>query len=492
MKAINKFIVALKAEMGAKNSVTRKTVAGGFWTISASLGYKVVGIIRTVVLARLLAPNDFGLFGIAMVVISGFNIFTETGANTMLIQKKDVDDRYWSTGWTIGIFRGCILFAALWLASGFIADFYNRPNIVTILRVLSFMFLLQGFSNIGLVNLQKTMRFKRKVAIDQISELLGNVTAIILGMIYLNVWALVAGKIITSLCLFLCSYIFIETRPKFSFDPNIVREFLSFGQSVFAATILVYIITSFDDLIVGKVLGITTLGFYTMAYNIANLPTINISRTIAQVTLPAYSQIKEDLKRIERAFIRVYGYNLLACVPVSIGLLILAPEIVEVVLGEKWLPMLPAFRILCLLGLFRGTASIIGPLFMSMGRPDYLRNIKIWEFVVFAPLIYPSAIFGGIIGVSMLTTGIYLLSLIMHLHYAKKLLPEILQPCMEIMGLIGISTLAMSIALILEKLFLFPQSNAFGLSMMIMTGIIVYLPLALHVISKFLSRYLSQ
>jgi len=491
MNLLNKIISSFRNEIGAKDTLTRKTFEGGFWTIAASLANKGFGLIRTIVLARLLSPNDFGLFGIALAVIAGLNIFSETGVNTMLIQKRDATDQHWNVGWVIGIIRGLLIFTVLWVISGIIANFYEQPYLVIILHVLSFSFLLQGFSNIGLVNLQKTMRFKKKVAIDQLSELWGNLIAIILGVIYQNVWALVIGKLVTSACFFICSYLFLTYKPKIYFDIKILKEFFTFGQSLFIVSVLVYIITTVDDLFVGKVVGITALGYYTMGYNIANLPTINISRAVAQVTLPAYSQIQQDIVRVEKAFLKVFAHNAMLCVPISVGLMVIATELIEIILGGKWMPMLTTFRILCLLGLFRGIASIIGPLILGCGHPDYLRNIKIFEFILFAPLVYPSAKYGGIVGVSTLTTAIYFFSLIMHTFYAGKILPSLLPKLIRIIGLLISSTLGMALILLIEKTLFFPNSTITGLIVLVLSAIIFYVPLSVFFLTRFL-RSLSS
>jgi O-antigen/teichoic acid export membrane protein len=492
MNVISKLLPAFKQEIGDKDSLTRKTVEGGFWTIASSVLYKVIGLIRTIVLARLLVPDDFGLFGIAAVVISGFTTFTEPGVNAMLIHKQDPDKRYWDTGWTIGLARQLFIFVLIWAASALLAGFYDRPRLAIILRTLSFLFLFQGFTNIAMVNLSKTMRFKKKVAIDQLSELVGNLAAIILGLVFRNVWALVVGRVATSACLFTFSYVFLSYRPRLSFNRNILKEFFSFGKPLFIVSVLVYCITNFDDLIVGKLLGIATLGFYTMAYNIANLPTMNITRTIAQVTFPAYSQIKNDTNRVERAFIRVFAYNLVVCVPVSIGMILISREMIEIVLGAKWLPMLTAFRILCLLGLFRATASIIGPLLVGLGQPDYLKKIKICEFIVFAPAIYPCAKYGGIVGVSVLTTFVYFISLVLHMRYAQKILPSFIALSRKVFVIVVGCTLAMALVVLLEKYFIFPNCSITGFSFMVVSGCIIYVPLSLSLISRFLARYLSS
>ena len=488
MKLIVTIISNLKALIGGPDSVTRKTVEGGVWTLVSSLAYRVLGLARTIVLARLLAPDDFGLFGIAAAVLAGFNLFTETSVSAMLIQKRDVDKRFWNTGWSIAAVRGTLLCLVLWGMGGFLGDFYGRMDLVVVLRALSLSCLFQGFSNIELVDLQKRMRFGKRIAIAQLSEIAGNLAAVAVGVVYRSVWALVVWKLTASLTSLVCSYVFLSFRPKFVIDRGALREFFSFGHPLLVATVLMYLVTNVDDLIVGRIVGITALGYYAMAYGIANLPAINISRMIARVTFPAFSMIKEDRKRVEGAFTRVFGYNALICAPVSIGLLLVAPEIISVVLGEKWLPMLPCFRVLCLLGLFRATASIFGPLITGLGRTDYLRNIKIVEFLFFAPLIYPSAKYGGIVGVSILTTAIYLLSLVMHMGCARRLLPNLLPSCIRVMGVVMCNLAGMALVVGLAKYLCCRYGSVASLVASVLCGGLFYMPLSLYFVSRSLTR----
>lgn len=478
--------------LGERGSLSRKTFEGIVWTSSASIFYKLSTLLRTVILARILLPEDFGLFGIAVAALSAVHVFTESGISAFLIQRKTTDERHWNTGWVVGIIRGFVLFALLWTTSNLIANFYESPPLSPILRVLAVTVLLQGFNNIAILQLQKKMEFKKKVFLDQLSELLGNISAIVLGIIYQSVWCLVLGKIISSLGFLILSYLVLSHRPRFFIDTSILKEAFFFGRPLLITSVLVYVITTFDDILVGKLLGMSVLGYYTMAYTLANFPTIHVSRTIAQVVFPAYSQVQADLERLRRGFTSIFVFTAAICIPLSVGMATLSHEITEVILGEKWLPMVPAFRILCFLGLFRATATIIGPLLLGYGKPVFLRNIKLIEFTVFAILIYPAVIYGGLIGASLLTSSVYALSLVLHLFYARKILPSLVpllaKPTSAIICLSGL----MCIVLFVERVFLFPQSSLKGLVVLLISAAAIYVPLVLLCLSKFPSKINSQ
>jgi PST family polysaccharide transporter/lipopolysaccharide exporter len=474
----DRFRSSVSDAVGRQGTLRRQTVEGVFWTAAGTVFSKAVSFVKTIILARLLAPEDFGLFGAALAVLGALQVFTETGASALLVHKTDVDDRYWNTGWVIGILRGAGIFLIIWACSTLIAGFYGRPGLNAILKVLAFSFLLQGFNNVGLIRLQKEMRFKRRVALDQLAELIGNLSAIGFGIAFRSVWALVLGKIVASAAMLALSHLFLKYRPGLHFDRQAARDFVSFGKSVFAFSVLVYLITSVDDIIVGKVLGMAMLGHYTMAYGLANIPTTHISRTIARVVFPAYSKMQEDTERLQSGFISVFFYTTLAVVPASLGLAAVAPEFTRVVLDDRWIPMIPALQILCFLGLFRGVASIIGPLILGYGRPDYLRNMKLIEFSIFALFIYPVIRFGGLVGVSLFTTGIYALSLALSIRYVRKILPGATGPVLRIVGMVLPGGGLMLAGVLAARRWVFPEANWPSLAALVLIGVAIYLPLA--------------
>ena len=472
---IRSFISRSRGEQG---TLQREAVEGVLWTSGATVVARIVSFLRNLILARLLAPEDFGLFGTAIAAFAALQVFTETGATSLLIQKQDADDRYWHSGQVISVVRGMVLAGFLALFSGLVAGFYDRPALGPILQVLALSFLLGGFNNIALIQLQKYMRFKRKIAITQVADLCGSLAAIGLGIWLRSYWALVFGKVTVSVVLQALSWLFVDYRPRFRFERATAAEFLRFGKPMFTISILVYLITSADDLILGKMLGMTVLGYYAYAYGLASFPTIHVSRTIGQVVFPAYARLQDEPERLERGFLTVYFYTALAVAPLSVGLALEAGEFTPVVLGRQWIPMIPALRILCFLGLFRAIASIIGPLIIGSGKPEIMRNNKLIEFAVFAVGIYPAIRYGGLVGVSLFTTAVYALSLVLHVHTARRILPGVVKPVVRITLLVFLSVAAMSAVVVAADLLLFEQDSLLALIVLVAAGAAVYLPLA--------------
>jgi lipopolysaccharide exporter len=477
----------IKPLFGHNGTLTRRTITGGFWALTSAALSKASSLLRTLILARILAPDDFGLFGLVVAITVGINVFSETGITLFLIQKRHPSESHWNTAWCISTVRGITLFSLCWAISVPIAKFYNQPILQPMLRVLAISYIFQGVTNIHIHNLQRTMNFKKKVILDQISETIGNLVSILLAFILHNVWALVAGNIFVSITAFILSYASINVRSKYSLDKEIVKELFRFSHPLLLVSIIVYIVTTVDDLVVGRIIGITALGYYAMAYNIANVATLSVSRTFAQVTLPAYSAIRDDKNRLSNAFYRVLSVNTIICVPICIGMITIAPDIVDVVLGEKWRPIITSFRILCVLGLVRSIASVFGPLIIGSGKTTKLRNIKIVELLIFAPFIYPVSLSGSIEAVSAFTTFIYIISLTGHLLCSKDLVRGLYPFFIRISGLVTISSIIMAIIVFCVKSFALGLPSFPGLLCQIGVGIIAYIPFSILLYKKVIS-----
>lgn len=312
---------------------------------------RVLGLIRTIILARLLAPSDFGLLGIAMLAIATLETFSQTGFNAALIQKKDNVESYLDTAWTVSAIRGVILFIILFFSAPLMASFFNTPQAALVIRVIALSTLLSGLRNIGILFFQKELEFNKQFIYELSATLVDLTVAVVLAFILRNVWALVWGGLAANFVRLFVSYVFHPYRPHIRLNKNEFQDLFSFGKWVFGSSILIFLVTQGDDIFVGKMLGATALGLYQMAYLISNLPATEITHVISQVTFPAYSKMQGDIPRLKAAYLDVLQLTAFISLPVAGGIFILAPEFTLIFLGEKWMPMVPTIQILVLAGL---------------------------------------------------------------------------------------------------------------------------------------------
>jgi O-antigen/teichoic acid export membrane protein len=399
-----------------------KVVRSGIWSLGGNWFSRVLGIIKVIILARLLSPIDFGIIGLAILSVNVLNVFSETGVEAALIQRDKIARAELDTAWTLAIVRGLLLFTLLFLNAGFIASYFDNMTLKPVLRAMSATFLLGGFTNIGIVYFQKELNFKKKVILDTTADVAGAVSAVILALYIRNIWALVAGAItwVTVKCL--ASYWLHPYRPRISWDWPMAKSLLNFGKHIFWISVVTFIVTCGDDALVGKLLGLTLLGFYTMAYNIANIPVSSLAGVTGKISFPAYSLMEKEPDRLRAAFVQVFEAVVIILLPLTGLIILLARDFTLVCLGEKWLPMVPALKVLCLLGLFRSISNLFAPVQLAMNKPNIQSRIKTIELLTFVILVYPLTVRWGLIGASWGVTSIYAISAFANTIYTSRLL----------------------------------------------------------------------
>jgi len=435
-----------------------------------------LGLVRSIFLARLLFPEDFGLMGMVMVALVGLEVFTNatTGVKMAIVQRKRVDERLLNTVWTISIFRGIALWLLLFLSAPVLSSFFHRSELTPLLKAASVVFFISGLKNIGFILLQKEMDFRRRSCLRVLTNGTGTLVAVVLAFLLRDVWALVIAYIIESLVGTVGSYFVHPFRPRLEFDPVCARQLLWFAKFIFVEGIIVYLTTQGDDIVVGKALGINALGFYTLAYIV-----VNVFRSFGmiswEVTFPAYSKVQEDKKGLELYYSKALRGVLFLALPLAGLLFVLAPEIVEVVYGAKWLPAVLPMRVFCFLGGFMAIGAVIGPLFPSIGRPDILLKIKLRDFLIMAVLIFPLVRYLNITGAALAVTVAYSVNVGLHVHFLGQILPGVGRGILKGISRPLTSTLGMLLSIGIAKHFWNDFHSLKTLLVMLLLGIAIYL-----------------
>ncbi len=387
--------------MKPETSLSQRVTRAGTWVFSLRIIEKGFGFIRLIILARLLAPNDFGLMGIALLTLSILETFSETGFQTALIQKKKDISAYLDTAWTVSALKGIVLCIIIIFSAPYVGLFFKSAEARPIIQVLGLSILLRGFTNIGVVYFQKELEFNKQFIYGLISTLADFIVAILAAVILKNIWALVFGHLAASLAGLVASYLIQPYRPRLSLDLEKIKELSGFGKWVFGYNILYFFLMQGDDFFVGKVLGIVALGFYQMAYKISNIPATEITHVISKVIFPAYSKMQDDLPRLRESYIRVLQFIAFFSFPIAGLIFILAPEFTMIFLGNKWMPMVPAMQVLVLWGLVRSLGTTTGTLLVSVGKPAIVTKLHFATLILLGGLIYPFSVTWGILGTSL-------------------------------------------------------------------------------------------
>lgn len=380
-----------------------RVARGGAWLLALRMVEQLFRIARLVVLANVLAPNDFGLMGVALLTLGTLQTFSESGFHAALIQKKDDVRPYLNTVWTVSVVRGAALCGLLWLLAPAAAGFFGVPAAVPVIRVIGLALLLQGFTNVAVVLFQKELEFHRQFAYQAAGTFVDFAVAVGAALWLGSVWALVFGLLAGEAARLIVSYVVHDYRPRPEVNLRKARELWGYGRWILGSTILVFLSTQGDDIVVGKLLGATALGLYQLAYRLSNLPATEFSRLVAAVSFPAFAKLQGNRELLRRGYLKVLQLTTLVAAPVAAAIFVFAEDFTRVVLSDKWMPMVPALQVLALLGMLRAIAGP-GPLFLALGKPQWRTHLQLAGLVVLAALIVPFTLRWGIVGAAIAAT----------------------------------------------------------------------------------------
>ena len=383
---------------GPDDGLLRRVIRGGFWVMTLRVAMRVLFLARTILLARLLAPDDFGLFGIALLAMGAMEALSQTGLQVALVQKKADVTSYLDTAWTVQAIRGMIAALALFGLAPFVGAFFGEPSAGALLRVLSLSFVLTGATNIGVIYFQKELEFQKQFAYQFSATVADFGVALVAAILLRNAWALVLGVLAGNLVGLIVSYAVHPYRPGLGVDWQKGRELFGFGKWVFSSNLLNYLVHSVDSLVVGKALSPAALGLYQMAFRLSSAAATEITNVVSQVAFPTYSKMQDDTPRLREAALRTMSMVSAVSLPLAGGTFILAPELTMLLLGEKWMPMVPVLQLLCISGALRSVTANFGPVFLSAGRPDIQTKASMVNLSVLGVGLYPLVTGFGMIG----------------------------------------------------------------------------------------------
>jgi len=421
------------------DTLSQKVVKGGFWVF-------FLRMIRLIILARILSPNDFGLMGIALLTMSTLETFSQTGFQQALIQKKEDIKSYLNSAWTVSILRGFILFIILYFIAPYAAIFFDAPEAMPIIRVIGFSILFQAFTNIGITYFKKELEFNKEFIYQFSGTLADFIVAVSAVLILKNVWALVLGLLAGSMVRCFMSYFIHPYRPYLSKDLAKAKQLFGFGKWILGTNILIFLINQGDDIFVGRLFDITALGFYQMAYRISNMPATEIAHVISQVTLPAYCKLQDNISKLREAYLKVLQFTAFLSFPVVGLIFVLAPDFTKIFLGMKWMPMVPSMQILSFYGLFRSFGALSGNAIIALEKVYLLPRVPLIQLIFIVILIYPIAVNFWITGVSIVVTFSVILATtyslkigckclsIKYTSLLRKLLPSMIPAVLMIVG----------------------------------------------------------
>ena len=454
-------------------SLKSKTLRSGFWVGISSLSLNGLSFCRNIILARLLMPEIFGLMGICLMVMRGVDLFTEPGFSAALIHRQDKFEEAKDTAFTLIVIRGLILAIIVFLIAPFVAQYYERQELDMLLKAIAVVFVFRGVRNINTVAQERNLDFKKLTYLNQITTILDFSLVITLAYIYRSVWALVLGQIFSAMIGTLFSYILIPGKPKIQFNKEMAKSLFGYGKYITGLTVVLFIASEIDNAVIGKILGMELLGYYVVAYMLANIPATHISKVVSRVMFPAYSKLQNDLPALQKAYLSILKLLSSITIPVAAGIGLLAPEILKAIYGERWLPATTALQILCVFGGCRSIIAINGYLYNAIGKPNISFFISSFRLFLIMMLIYPLTKAYNLPGASIAVTLPISLQLVLDIIIFTKILKLSSTAIVKILAPVVANTIAMSIVILVIKLN-FSIDNITVLFLTIIVGIALY------------------
>lgn len=377
-----------------EKTLKEKTMSGMLWRFAERCGAQGVTFLVSVLLARILSPDDYGIIAMVTVFITISQVFVDSGLGTALIQKKNSDDIDFSTVFYFNIILCCVLYVIVFISAPYIAKFYMKPELTNVLRVLGITIIISALKNVQQAYVSKKMLFKKFF----FATLGGTVFAAILGIIIAllggGVWALVIQQITNVLIDTLILWITVRWRPKKTFSFIRLKRLLSYGWKVLISSLITTIYMNLRQLIIGKVYSSSELAYYNKGYQFPNLFVTNINSSIDSVLLPAMSNEQDNVarvKQITRLSIRVSSYVMW---PLMCGLCVIANPLVLILLTEKWIEVAPFLQIFCFALVLEPIQTANLNAIKAMGRSDILLKIEMVKKMIGIIILFLSVQFG--------------------------------------------------------------------------------------------------
>lgn len=357
---------------------SKQKVAGGlFWSYGERIMAQLVSLIVSIVLARLLDPENYGVISIVMIFITLCDAIVTGGFGNSIVQKKDADELDVNTMLICSVATSVFLYVILFLAAPFIADFYQMEIIRPILRVLGLRLLISGVNSIQRAWIQKRMLFKRFFISTSFGTIISAVVGISMAYMGAGAWALVGQYLTNSFIDTVVLFITNDWRPKLQFSFDRAKQMLSYGWKVLLTTVVYTVEGDLRSLIVGKQFGSADLAYYDQGKKFPNLLVSNINTSISNVMFPVLSKNQDNRERMKAICRRSIKTSTYLLAPLLLGLIAVSNEFVRVILSDKWLPCVPFLQILTLVYLVRPLTTTDQQAIMSTGRSDLTLRIMI-------------------------------------------------------------------------------------------------------------------
>ncbi|WP_069660295.1 lipopolysaccharide biosynthesis protein [Arcticibacter eurypsychrophilus] len=358
------------------SSLRKTTVSGLVWTFSQQFGVQLISFGITIILARLLAPSEFGLIAMLTVFMAAGSVLVDGGLSSSLIRSDAVTQRDYSTVFFFNLGGSIVIYALVYSLAPYIAHFYKQEILISVIRVYAIVFVMNAFYEIQNARLTKAMNFKIQTIIQIPAVLAGGLLGVIMAMQGYGVWSLVWMNILQSFLITVFHWVLSGWRPSLIFDKSSFKTHFNFGYKMTLSGLLEILYKNIYVLIIGKNYSATQLGYYSRADSLSQLPTGNIATAMNKVTYPMFASISQDNIRLKVVYKKLMQQVIFWNAACLVLLYVIAEPLFRFLITDRWLPAVPYFKILCIAGILYPLHAYNLNILKVKGRSDLLLKLE--------------------------------------------------------------------------------------------------------------------
>ena len=371
------------------DNLTSKTLHGIKWSYIGTIVKSFLQIGFTAVMARLLEPVDFGLMAMAGVIIRFGSYFAQMGVGSAIIQKKEVSDEDIRASFTSSFLLGILFTVIVYLFAPFATYIFDNEKIVSIIRLMALSFFITGLSTTAVSLLQRNLAFRALAVAEIFSYIIGyGLIGILLAFNGFGVWSLVVGALSQATILVILAYFFCQHRLSLISRWEYYKPLYSFGGRVSVISFFEFIGSNLDTLAIGHLIGAAPLGIYNRAFMLVNLPAQYFTNSFSRVLFPSFSKVQKEIERLKKAYISTIMVFSAILFPTCLGIAVASREIVLLILGEKWIAVIPVLQILAIATPFKLLSHFGGVLCEATASLNIKFLIQVTYIFILGSLFY--------------------------------------------------------------------------------------------------------
>ena len=384
-------------------------------------GVQGVFFLRLMLLAKLLAPEAFGLVAVAMVAVGVIARITDLGMVPALVQRESATVEEFDAAWTVGLLRALTIALVLGAIATPVAAVFGEPTAAPVIQALAWRPVIEAAASIGVVRLTRQLEFRRLAMIAMPAAVLDLAVAVATAE-RLGVWALVAGALAGSCTTLLLSYLLAPHRPRLRFRFEAIRPLIRYGRWVFATGIIALVGSSLSQVAISRIEGVAALGVYFLAWRVAFLPIDAMSAVVSSVAFPMFARLRDDARSTAATFRTLLTGMSVVLLPGYALVFVLAPAL-EGVLGERWTGTTPIIRILSVAAVTGTLGELVAPLLMGRGRADRAFVLEVVQTGVLVAVLIPLVLAFGASGAALAWLAGNVSALILTIAWLKSMVP---------------------------------------------------------------------